>query len=129
MTQQEAASHWQERAHASLEAARALFHQENDELNGIILFHCHLAVELALKSAFIRVHDAPPPFTHDLSELADAVGGEWPEVVCLAFEKLTEFAILARYGDDEWYEKNATRDAADAWLKQAEQLISDLFKI
>lgn len=129
MTQQEAATHWQERANASLEAARALLQQDNDELNGIVLFHCHLAVELALKSAFIRVHDTSPPFTHDLSELADAVGGAWSESVRIAFEKLTEFAILARYGDDEWYEENATRDASVVWLKQTEQLLSDLSKI
>ena len=123
MTQGEAVSHWQKRAKAELEAARLLFANGNENLCGAVLFHCHLALELVLKAEYIKRHDTAAPFSHDLNELAYAVKENWREQEKIAFEKLTEFAVLARYGDEEWFEKNATRDRAGNWLQKTEEFI------
>lgn len=126
MTQDEAVSHWQKRAQAELEAARVLLEKEHEDFCGAVLFHCHLALELALKAAYIRQHDDAAPFTHDLSELAYAVGKAWGTTDKTAFEELTKFAVLARYGDEEWFEKNATLENAREWLMKTEGFLTIL---
>lgn len=97
-------------------------------LFGAALFHCHLAVELALKAEYIRQHNAAAPFTHDINELAVAVRDSWQKQEKVAFEQLTEFAVLARYGDEEWLEKNATREKTDEWLAKTENFLSAILK-
>lgn len=126
MTQDEAASHWKKRSLAELEAAQLLFEKGNKNLCGAVLFHCHLALELALKAEYIRQHDNAAPFSHDISELANAVREGWHKQEKIAFEKLTEFAVLARYGDEEWFERNATEDKAGEWLKKTKEFISTI---
>ncbi len=103
MTQDEAATHWQKRAHAELKAARILFEKEELDVYGEVLFHCHLALELALKAAFIRKEDTAAPFTHDLNELADAMQIIRTQDERDEFEEITECAILSRYGDEAWH--------------------------
>lgn len=128
MTQQEAIAHWRKRAHAELDAARLLFEKGTINLCGAVLFHCHLALELALKAEYIRTHDDAAPFSHDINELANAVREGWHKQEKIAFEQLTEFAVLARYGDEEWYDKNATREKAGAWLKRTEVFLSTILQ-
>lgn len=128
MTQEEAVSHWQKRARAEFEAAQLLFEKGNENLYGAVLFHCHFALELALKAEYIRQHDNAAPFSHDINELASAVGEGWHKQEKIAFEKLTEFAVLARYGDEEWFERNATRGKAGEWLKKTEDFISSILQ-
>ena len=77
MTQDEAVSHWQNRARAELKAARALIEMQDADLYGEVLFHCHLAIELGLKSQYIHEKDAAAPYTHDLNELANSLQNEW----------------------------------------------------
>lgn len=126
MTQGEAVTHWQQRARAELEAARILLGNEREDFYGAVLFHCHLALELALKAAYIRQHNEAAPFTHDISELAHAVRKTWGKADKISFEELTKFAILARYGDEEWYEKNATQANAREWCMKTESFLSIL---
>lgn len=128
MTQDDAVSHWQLRARSELKAAQTLFEKEDDNLCGAVLFHCHLALELALKAEFIRKNDEAAPFSHDINELANAIREGWDEQEKIAFEQLTEFAVLARYGDEEWFENNATRERAREWLKKSEGFISAILK-
>ena len=128
MTQAEAAEHWERRARSELKIARILFENAEPDVYGAILFHCHLSLELALKAEYIRQYDSAAPFTHDINELAAAVKEGWQKQEKLAFEQLTEFAVLARYGDEEWLKENATRDKAEEWLKKTEVFISILLQ-
>ena len=124
MTQDEAATYWQQRARTELKAARTLFEKGDQDLYGEVLFHCHLALELALKAAFIREKDTSPPFTHDLNELADALQRIRTPDERDAFEEITDCAILSRYGDGEWYALHATRVNADKWLQKTGTFLS-----
>ncbi len=128
MTQNEAVAHWESRARAEMRVARVLFEKDDPEFYGQVLFHCHLALELALKAAYIRAHDEAAPFTHDINELAQLVKESWSQKESLAFEELTEFAVLARYGDEEWFETNATRGKAAEWLKKTEEFVSTILQ-
>lgn len=102
MTQDDAVSHWQHRAHSELKAARTLCEKGDDNLCGAVLFHCHLA----LKAEYIRKNDEAAPFSHDINELANAI----------------------RDGDEEWFDNNATRERAREWLKKSESFISVILK-
>lgn len=127
MTQDEAASHWQQRARSELKGARILFEQGDAELYGEVLFHCHLALELALKAKYILEKDTAAPFTHDLNELADALQKSRKQDERDDFEEITDFAILSRYGDEQWLSANATATNAEKWLQKTEKILSTLF--
>lgn len=101
MTQGEAVSHWQKRAQAELKAARILFEKEEPDVYGEVVFHCHLALELAFKAKYIQEHDTAAPFTHNLGELAQMLDEEWSESDRMDFDQLSDSAVLARYGDEE----------------------------
>ena len=126
MTQDEAASHWQQRARAELKAARILFAKEDPEVFGEVIFHCHLALELAFKALYIQEHDTAAPFTHNLGELAQALNEEWSESDRTDFDQLSDSAILARYGGEEWYSHNATKEKAGMWLKKVEKFLTKI---
>ena len=127
MTQDEAATHWQQRARSELKAARVLFDMGDRDLYGEVLFHCHLALELALKSRYIREKDSAAPYTHDLNELAGSLRSVWTPGEQHVFENITGMGILSRYGDEEWYASNATKEKASECLQKAEELISKIF--
>ena len=128
MTQDEAATHWQQRARAELKAARILFEKEDSDLYGEVLFHCHLALELALKSGYIKEKDTAAPFTHNLNELADLLRSTRTQQERNEFDEITEFAILSRYGDEEWYKNTATRHNAKEWIDKSELLLSKILQ-
>jgi len=109
-----------------MKAAQALFEKQDSELYGEVLFHCHLALELALKAAYIREKNAAAPFTHDLNEIADALREESIKFEREAFEEITEFAILSRYGDEEWHASHATREKAEEWLSKTQKFIFNI---
>ena len=126
MTQDEAATHWQERARAELKAARILFEKEEPDVYGEVIFHCHLALELAFKAKYIQKHDAAAPFTHNLGELAQTLNEEWSESDRSDFDQLSDSAVLARYGDEEWYTQHATKEKAGMWLEKVETLLTKI---
>lgn len=126
MTQGEAVSHWQKRAQAELKGAKLLFAKGDVELYGEVLFHCHLALELALKAEFISEKDAAAPFTHDLRELAEKLTVDWQADERENFDEITDLAILSRYGDAEWYARHATKGKTQECLQRTEQLLSKL---
>lgn len=127
MIQNEAVSHWQKRAFSELKAARVLFEQGSSELYGEVLFHCHLALELGLKAQYILKKDTAAPFTHDLNELADALTSDRKHEEKEDLEEITKFAILSRYGDEEWFAAEATEINAEKWLQKTEEILSALF--
>ena len=126
MTQDEAATHWQHRARSELKAARILFEKGEPDVYGEVLFHCHLALELALKAALIREKDTAAPFTHDLNELADALKATRTQDERDAFEEITDCAILSRYGDEAWHASKATQENAQKWLQKTEKFLATL---
>jgi HEPN domain-containing protein len=125
MTQQEAVRHWQEGARKALRAAKVLHEDGNDES---ALFHCHLAVEKALKAAWIAQRDTEePPHTHDLVALAKALEKQpWTEEDLEVLETLTRFVIDARYADPTWAVEYATKENTERWIEQGRRFISFL---
>lgn len=127
MTQNEAATHWQKRAHAELKGAKALFEKHDSDLYGEVLFHCHLALELALKSQYILEKDAAAPFTHDLGELAKNLQTVWDVHERENLDTITEAGILSRYGDAQWFATHATKEKTGECLQNTEQLLTKIF--
>ena len=68
MTQQEIVDHWRKGAQDAFDAACVL---EQKEKYALALFHCHLAIEKALKALYIQKFDGIPPKTHDLLQLLE----------------------------------------------------------
>lgn len=126
MTQDEAVTHWQKRARAELRGARVLFDKGDNELYGEVIFHCHLALELALKAKYIDEHKKAAPFTHNLGELAETITEEWSGSDRRDLDQLSDTAVLTRYGDQEWYIENATKEKAAEWLEKAAQLLTKI---
>lgn len=124
MTQQNAILHWKQGANDALESSKLLFEGRQYQY---ALFLCHLAVEKALKAAWIKDHDTEePPKTHDLLKLAMAIGREFTDEQLLQFEIITRFVIDARYAGSRWAEEYGTKDEAETWIKNTQQLISIL---
>jgi HEPN domain-containing protein len=124
MTQAETVAHWRKGATDSLELAE-LAHGAGKY--ALALFHCQLAVEKALKVAIIAEQDAAPPPTHDLLELAHVLQRPWTDEQQTLLDVLSDFAILARYGGEEWEEAQATERASALWLSQSKQFLTLLF--
>ncbi|MEK7137695.1 MAG: HEPN domain-containing protein [Patescibacteria group bacterium] len=116
MTQQEAVQHWREGSRGSLIMAKAGLHEKEYLL---ALFHCHLAVEKALKAEWIAEHDAPDvPHTHDLNYLADQLHGRFTEEQKKLFSDLNDFAVTARYSDPPWAQTQATPERTALWIEK-----------
>ncbi len=126
MMQDEAVAHWQQRAKAEWKVAKNLFEMQDRDVYAEVLFHCHLALELALKARYISQEDEAAPFTHSLSDIASYLKDAWLENEQDAFDQLSEYAILARYGDNKWFAENATRQNAAVWLEKTRQLLSKI---
>ncbi|MFH0769985.1 MAG: HEPN domain-containing protein [Candidatus Peregrinibacteria bacterium] len=124
MTQDEAASHWRQRARSELKAARILFENGEPDVYGEVIFHCHLALELAFKAKYIHEHDSAAPFTHNLGELAETLHEAWSESDRTDFDQLSDSAVLARYGDGEWHTHYATKEKAGMWLEKVERFLT-----
>ena len=106
-----------------MEQAQVL--HEHGKYRGI-LFHCHLAVEKAMKAAHIREHNTNPPKTHNLVELARALSYVWSTEKIDNLDELTDFVVDARYGDPDWSEHTATEERSSFWFNHAEIIISKL---
>ncbi len=120
MTRDETIAHWRNGANDSLEVAR-LAHAARKY--ALTLFHCHLAVEKALKAAYVEERDEAPPPTHHLLRLASQLQQPWTEEYEWALNDLTRFAVAARYDDPGWAEREATEQSAAAWIARTEQLL------
>lgn len=115
MSQEEIIQHWKKGARDALEAAQALHHLEKYAL---ALFDCHLAVEKALKAAYIAKHDREAPPTHNLLLLTEELDQSWNQEQNDALSDLTDYAVAARYDDPEWAKTQATKENSVFWLKK-----------
>lgn len=115
MSQEEIIQHWKKGARDALEAAQALHHLGKYAL---ALFDCHLAVEKALKAAYIAKHDREAPPTHNLLLLIEELDQSWSQEQNDALSDLTDYAVAARYDDPEWAKTQATKENSVFWLKK-----------
>lgn len=121
MTQKQAISFWQEGATQSLRDAQTLLESGS---YASALFHCHLAVEKAMKAAIVGEKNVAPPFTHSLTLLAEQIKKEWTAEQRETLEELTRFAIAARYEDLEG--EDSTASNVLIWLQKAQMLVAAL---
>ena len=121
MTQEDAVKHWQREAKGSLTMAKAGLREGE---YGMALFHCHLAIEKALKAAYMQKHDEDHPYTHDLLEIALLLKKEWTPAQKKIFLELTDYAIAARYSDPAWAERHATESNTRKWVDVTERFLA-----
>lgn len=114
-------AHWRKGARDALDAARLL---TDDGKHELALFHCHLAVEKALKAAVMARTGEPHPKVHNLSRLALLVRPDWSEADRDLFVTLSEFAEAARYDDPAWAEQYATAANARHWIARTAHFLS-----
>ena len=120
MTQQDAIEHWKKGAEAALKMAH---HAYDDGEYELVLFHCHLAVEKALKTLHLREHGEAAPTTHDLPYLAGLLHQSFDAANQELFRGLNKFAVAARYSDPFWAKDFATEEQARLWLEQTSVLL------
>jgi len=125
VTQQQASSHWHQGAKDALEMAKLGF--ENGKY-ALALFHCHLAIEKALKAAYIQQKEKEPLKSHDLLLLAESIDWDWQENEKDELDDLSGYSTAARYDDVEWTSQEATKENVENRLKQAEHYVSLLEK-
>jgi HEPN domain-containing protein len=105
--------HWRKGANDALRVAKLA---AEDGAYELALFHCHLAVEKALKAAVMEKTGKPHPKVHDLGRLALLVREAWTASDRELFDALSEFAVAARYDDPTWAERFATAQNARLWI-------------
>ena len=123
MTHKEIIHHWQRGAEQSLRLAELGLKEKTYSL---VLFHCSLAVEKALKALYIEEHDASPPATHNLHFLAKKLHRSWSKREENLLEELTEFAVAARYDDPTWADTYATKARCALWCKKTKAILRTL---
>jgi len=123
VTQDDATKHWQRGAQESLRLAELA---QGEGSYSLVLFHCQLAVEKALKALYIQEYDASPPPTHNLALLASHLSRAWTKEELRQFQELTDFAVKARYDDPVWADAYATEEHSSLWLQHTHALLSSL---
>jgi HEPN domain-containing protein len=124
VTQQDAVEHWKKGAYASLKMAH---HAYDDGEYELVLFHCHLAVEKALKTLHLSEYGETAPATHDLPYLAGLLKQSFSATNQELFHGLNKFAVAARYSDPFWAKDFATKEHAQSWLEQTSALLPTMF--
>lgn len=121
MSKDEVMAHWRRGARESLALARVARERGS---HALALFHCHLAVEKALKAAFICDNDREPPYTHNLTVIARKLKRSWAKVQIDDLAELSKYAVAARYDDPLWMQREATDAKAKFWIKKARECLS-----
>lgn len=122
--QEQAARRWAEGAWDALDTAQKLF--ESKKFHHA-LFFCHLAVEKALKSRYIVVHDALPPYTHDLGLLASRIPTSLTMQQQRTLAELTTFNIAARYEEEKLdLYRRATPEYVAQWIEDTKVLLKGI---
>lgn len=120
MTTADIIKHWRKGARNALDAAKLL---EKNHKHDLALFHCHLAVEKALKAGIMEVTKKPHPKIHRLLSLATMLKKNWSTEEQELLDTLSDFAVAARYDDPTWAEKFATAQNAKKWIQKTENFL------
>lgn len=123
MSQEELVQHWRRGAHDALRIAHLCL---QEGVLDMTLFHCHLAVEKALKARYIQEKGEEHPKTHRLLELAHYLDISWTSEEMRALAELTDFAIEARYAEPERIHDIATEENCRHWLQETQMILSKL---
>ena len=123
MTQQQIIVHWRKGAQDSIEVARMCLEAQKYEH---AFFHCHLAIEKALKATYMDQHGKDHPYTHDLPYLASLVDHHLAAEDVALLKELTAFVTDARYSDPYWAQEQATKENTRRWVEVAERMLSQL---
>ena len=123
MTEADVIAYWRKGSQSELHSAKILCTE--GQYSGA-LFHCHLAVEKALKALYMEQRRTGAPMTHDLLQIALQLKRPWTEEEKKLFADLTEYAVAARYDDPMWAEHEATNENVCLWLQRIDLLLSTL---
>ena len=121
MTTADVIKHWRKGAAEALDAAKLL---AKDGKYDLALFHCHLAVEKALKAMVMESTGKPHPKVHNLSRLAQLIREDWSTEDRELFTTLSEFSVAARYDDPAWSDRYATAENAQLWIDRVTGFLS-----
>jgi len=121
VTESDVIAHWRKGARDELESAR-LLHAGRQYAGS--LFHSHLAVEKALKAAYMEQCGDEAPYTHNLLDLATLLGRPWTDAQKAALDRLTDFVVAARYSDPAWAGQYATAEHAAQGITDARTFLS-----
>ncbi len=121
MTENDIIAHWRKGARDALEAARLL--HDNGKY-ALALFDVHLAVEKALKAAFMEEHRKAAPPSHNLLLIAQQLSRTWTDEQKRRLDYLTQYAIAARYDDPPWAQREATEENSARLLGEGESFLS-----
>ncbi len=124
MTEDEVIAHWRKGSSNEVQSAKLLC--AGGQYAGA-LFHCHLAVEKALKALYMEHRNKEAPLTHDLLQIALQIERPWTEADKKLFADLTGYAVAARYDDPLWAEREATVINVHRWMERIESLLSTFF--
>ncbi|MDD5055563.1 MAG: HEPN domain-containing protein [Candidatus Peribacteraceae bacterium] len=123
MTEADVIAHWRQGARDALRMAH-LAH--GDGRHALTLFHCHLAVEKAMKSLFMQEKKKEAPPTHNLVFIAEKLKRPWSGEERRQLTFLTQYAVAARYDDPVWAEHEATAENGAQWIAVTEKFLSSL---
>jgi HEPN domain-containing protein len=123
MSHSEAILHWRSGARDAWKWAKRMAQEDS---RALAIFHCHLAVEKALKALYMEQKNDPAPFTHSLTQLASHIDREWTKQDLEDLHILTPFASQARYDDLGWVEEQATAEFTEQCIQQSKILLSKL---
>ena len=121
MSEEDVIAHWRK---GSKESFRLAKHAHSDGSYMLALFHCHLAVEKALKALFMEQKRTTPPPTHDLLQVGLQLDISWTPEQKILLGHLTQYAVAARYSDPPWATKEATKENSEQWIKNCEYILS-----
>lgn len=123
MTESDIVAHWRKGAKDALRVATLSYEDGKYEL---ALFHCHLAVEKALKAAIMEKTKKPHPKIHELFKLAMILHEEWSTEDRQLLDVLSDFAVSARYDDPAWAEHFATAENTMLWISKSQSFLATL---
>lgn len=93
------------------------------------IFMCHLSIEKALKSCYVKSLKNNPPKVHDLSYLCEKIKIDLPAQELIFLDELNDLSVPARYPDElkkilKEYNKKRTAEVFSStkrfllWLKK-----------
>lgn len=123
MTEADVIAHWRKGARESLQLARRA---HEDGSFSLAFFHCHLAVEKALKAQYMEEQQKEAPPSHDLFLIAKQLRRSWIREQEEQLGYLTEYAVASRYDDPHWAQLEATEENSTRWLAVAGEFLSSL---
>ncbi|MDP2366337.1 MAG: HEPN domain-containing protein [Ignavibacteria bacterium] len=123
MNEQNSIQHWISTAEYDIKTAEAMFDTKRFLYVG---FMCHLVIEKMLKGYFVKIHNANPPYTHNLQYLAEKSGIflELSEEQLDFFDTLQPLNIRARYpsAKDELF-KLLTEDRCKKLIEETKEMM------